>query len=338
MALLRTAVVGTGAIGSLHARIYAEHPLSELVGIVDANPETAQTVAEGLGVPWFTSVSDLMAACDFDAASVSVPEHYRYETAMPLARAGKHLLLEKPLAPTLNEVDRLVTDLRATGVLTMVNFILRFDARYSEAKAAAAAGQLGEINTIFTRRRGSYLGADIYGVWTDLLISTGIHDLDAMAWLADSPVTRVYAETISRRLAPYGHDDAAMVMVRFESGTIGVLETSWVLPTSVPAPLDASLQAVGTGGGVFIDGSNHGLSVVGADRYSMPDLAHWPIVRGRVGGDLAASLDHFICSVRAGVAPQMTLEQARHAHAMVDAAKRSAAVNAPVGLIPPPCG
>ena len=329
-------MVGTGIIGSLHARIYAEHPLSELVGIVDINPETAETVAEPLGVPWFTEVADLLEACDLDAASVSVPEHYRYDTAMPLARAGKHLLLEKPLAPTLAEADRLIADLRTTGVLTMVNFILRFDPRYAEAKAVAASGGLGEIHTIFTRRRGSYLGAEIYGVWTDLLISTGIHDLDAMAWLADSPVVRVYAETISRRLAPYGHDDSAMVMVRFQNGVIGVLETSWVMPNRLPAPLDASLQAVGTGGAVFIDGSNHGLSVMNADAYSEPDLTHWPVILDRVGGDLAASLDHFIRSVREGAAPEMTLDQARNAQAMVDAAKRSAACTAPTQLTPPP--
>lgn len=336
MSSLRTAVVGTGAIGSLHARIYAEHPYSQLVGIVDANPETAAAVAGPLGVPWFTEVSDLLSACDFDAASVSVPEHCRYETAMPLAKAGKHLLLEKPLAPSLAEADRLIADLRETGVLTMVNFILRFDPRYTEAKAAAAGGRLGDLHTIFTRRRGSYLGADIYGVWTDLLISTGIHDLDAMAWLADSPVIRVYAESISRRLAAYGHDDAAMVMVRFENGVIGVLETSWVMPNRLPAPLDACLQAVGTGGAVFIDGSNHGLSVMDAHTFSKPDLTHWPVILDRVGGDLAASLDHFIGSVRAGVAPEMTLEKARHAQAMVDAAKRSAVCHAPVSLTPSP--
>ena len=334
--VLRTAVVGTGAIGSLHARIYAEHPLSELVGIVDSNPETAAAVAGSLGVPWFTEVSDLLSSCEFDAASVAVPEHYRHQTAMPLARAGKHLLLEKPLAPSLAEADRLIADLRETGVLTMVNFILRFDPRYSEARAAAASGRLGDIHTMFTRRRGSYLGADIYGVWTDLLISTGIHDLDAMAWMADAPVTRVYAETISRRLADYGHDDAAMVMVRFDNGAIGVLETSWVMPNRLPAALDACLEVVGTGGAVSIDSSNHGLSVMDADAYSKPDLTHWPIVLGKVGGDLAASLDHFVRSVRAGAAPEVTLEVARHAQAMVDAAKRSAACHAPVELTPPP--
>ena len=332
MSSLRTAVIGVGAIGALHARIYREHPLAELVAVVDANVHTAQTVGGLLGVPYFATVSDLLDGCRFDAASVAVPEHHRYEVAMPLARAGKHLLLEKPLARSLAETDRLVADLAATGVLTMVNFILRFDPRYSEAKAAAASGRLGDLHTIFVRRRGSSLGADVYGPWTDLLISTGIHDLDVMAWLADSSVIRVYAETISRRSARYGHDDAAMVLVRFDNGIIGSLETSWVLPTSIPAPLDASLQVVATDGGVFVDGSNHGLTVIDAERVNLPDLAHWPITRDRVQGDLAASLDHFIRSVRDNVPPEVTLADARLAHAMVDAAKRSARLNQPVAL------
>ena len=334
MRILRSAVIGVGAIGSLHARIYREHPFSELVGIVDANPATAEAVAGEFDVPWFTEVSDLLDACDFDAASVAVPEHHRHATALPLARAGKHLLLEKPLAPSLPETDRLIADIEDSGVLTMVNFILRFDPRYSEAKAAVSSGSMGDVHTIFVRRRGSSLGADVYGVWTDLLISTGIHDLDVMAWLADSAVTRVYAETISKRSAPYGHDDAVMALVRFENGIIGSLETSWVLPTSIPAPLDASLQVVATEGGVFVEGSHHGLTVVESDRMTLPDLTHWPISRDRVQGDLAASLDHFIRSILANTRPDVGLADARLAHALVDAAKRSARLNQPVGLTP----
>ncbi len=331
---LRTAVVGVGAIGSLHARIYHEHPMSELAGVVDADAARAEAIAADFDVPWFTEVSKLIERCDFDAVSVAVPEHHRHNLAVPLARAGKHLLLEKPLAPSLEEADRLIAELEETGVLAMVNFILRFDPRYSEAKAAVASGRMGDVHTVFVRRRGSSLGADVYGVWTDLLISTGIHDLDIMAWLADSPVRRIYAETISKRSAPYGHDDAAMMLVRFENGIIGSLETSWVLPTSIPAPLDASLQVVGTEGGVFVDGSNHGLTVVDADRFTLPDLTHWPISRDRVQGDLAASLDHFIRSILAGTPPEVTLTDARRAHALVDAAKRSARLHQPVALTP----
>ena len=250
MTHLKVAAVGVGTIGSLHARVYAEHPMAELVGVVDSNPATARTVAESLRVPWFVDVSDLLAARDFEAASVAVPEQHRYEVAVPLALAGKHLLLEKPLAPTLAETDRLISEIDRAGVFATVNFILRFDPRYAEAKEAVSSGRLGDVHTIFARRRLSSATAQACGEWTDLLIAAGIHDLDVMVWLAESPVVRVYAETISSRSAPYGHDDAAMVLVRFENGIIGSLETSWVLPPSIPGPLDASLHVVGTAGGV----------------------------------------------------------------------------------------
>ena len=335
MTPLKAAVVGVGMIGSLHARIYAEHPLAQLAGVADTNPAIARAVAERLRVPWFEEVSELLQHCDFEAVSVAVPEHHRYQVALPLARAGKHLMLEKPVAPTLSETDRLIHGIESTGVLATVNFILRFDPRYSEAKEAVSSGRLGDVHTIFTRRRASSATAEAYSAWTDLLIGAGIHDLDVMAWLADSPVSRVYAETISRRSAAYGHDDAAMVLVRFENGIIGSLETSWVLPPSIPGHLDASLQVVGTEGGVFVDGSNHGLVMVDRDRMTLPDLAHWPVTRGRVSGDLAASLDHFIRSVLDNTPPEMTLTKARMAHAIVDAAKRSARLNQPVGITPP---
>ena len=217
----------------------------------------------------------------------------------------------------------------------MVNFILRFDPRYYEARAAVVSGWVRDIQTIFARRRTSIESAHAYGSWTVLLLSTGIHDLDIIAWLAESPVIRVYAETISRRSASYGHDDAAMVLVRVENGIVDSLETSWVLPTSIPAPLDASLQVVASGGGIFVEGSNHGLAVVEADRFTLPDLTHWPITRDRVQGDLAASLDHFIHSVLDDTPPEVTLTDARLAHALVDAAKRSARLNQPVTLTPP---
>lgn len=111
----KVSVVGVGAIGALHVRCFREHPLAELVGVVDINPYRAQTVARARDVPWFTQVSDLLDSCYSDAAPVTVPEHHRSGIAMRLARAGKHLLLENPLAPSLAETDRLVADVEATG-------------------------------------------------------------------------------------------------------------------------------------------------------------------------------------------------------------------------------
>ena len=332
MERLRAAVVGVGMIGRLHARIYHEHPLAELVGVVDVDAERAEEIGREFGVSWYRSVEDLLFEADADVVSVATPEQARYQPAVACAQAGKHLLLEKPLAPNLEEADRLVAAIQETGVLTMVNFILRFDPRYLRAREAIADGSVGELCTVFARRRGTSVGAEVYGPWTDLLISTGIHDLDVMAWLADSPVRRIYAEGISKRSAQWGHDDAVMVLVRFENGVIGSLETSWVLPPSAPSPLDASLEVVGTRGGVFIEGSSHGLALLDEAHYVMPDLAHWPVGQMGVGGDLWSALDHFIGAVLEDRPPVVGLAEARRAQEMVAAAKASMVEQRPISF------
>lgn len=329
---LRAAVIGVGMIGTLHARVYRDDPRTELVAVVDVNEERAREVGTELGVPWYASVSDMLAQEEIDAVTVATPEQHRYDPAVACARAGKHLLLEKPLAPTLPEVDRLILEVEKTGVTTMVNFILRSDPRYVRAKWAMGDGTVGEPCTIFARRRGTSLGAEVYGPWTDLLISTAIHDLDVMVWLNECAVEHVYAESVVKRSAEWGREDAVAAVLRFANGAVGLLETSWVLPPNVPAPLDAALEVVGTGGGVFIEGANHGLAIADSEGYKLPDLANWPAGREGVEGALRASISAFITSVLYGEPPVMSLREARYAQEIVEALKISIRRGAPVKL------
>ena len=332
MKKLRTGVIGTGMIGSLHARAYAEHDLSELTAVADVDPERAQAMGELYGVPWFGSAEELLDGAEVDAVTIAVSEHHRRDPALACARRGVHLLLEKPLAPDLAGAERLCGELRPLGVKIMVNFILRFDPRFMAVKEAAASGRLGTLHYMSARRRGTGLGAEIYGPWTDLLISTGIHDLEAMAWIADAPAERVYAEGVSRRSAEWGHQDAVAVLMRFSGDVIAALETSWVLPTGAPAPLDASLHVIGDGGAAVIEGSNSGLSILDEGGYAHPDLVHWPVDQRGLGGDLAAAVDHFIRSVLTDQDPQVGLDQGLYAHRLVDAADRSLRENRPIHL------
>jgi predicted dehydrogenase len=319
MGRLRAAVIGVGAFGSLHARAYSEHPFTELTAVVDVREARAREVGERLGVSWYTDYEQMLASEEIDLVSVATPEQDRFAPAVACARLGKHLLLEKPLGPTLTDAERLVAAVEATGVTAMVNFILRSDRRYLAAKAAMTDGTVGEPCTIFARRRGTSVGAEYYGPWTNLLISTAIHDVDIMVWLNESPVERVFAEGVVKRCGQWGHEDAVAALLRFANGCVGLLETSWVLPPTVPALLDASLQVVGTAGGVFIDGANHGLAVVSTDRYSHPDLTYWPIGPSGVEGDLRASIDHFVDCVRTGRRPIIGLQEARYAHEIIAA-------------------
>lgn len=330
--LLRAAVIGVGAIGSLHARIYADNPRCELVGVADTDAATAQRVGAELGVAAYDSHEALLAAHDVDAVSIAVPEQHRYEPSMASAGADAALLLEKPLAPDLAGASRLVQGLAAHDRTVMVNFPLRSDPRYLRAQQLASTGELGELCTLFARRRGTAAGAEIYGPWTDLLISTAIHDLDAMSWIAGAPAERVYAEAVVKRCAEWGHADAVVATVRFANGVVAALETSWVLPSTVPDKLSTSFQVVGTGGAVTVEGANHGLAVVTEDGYELPDMAHWPTGRTGIEGALRASVDHFVGCALTGAAPVVGLADAVAAQRIVAAIKRAIAKVEPVDL------
>jgi predicted dehydrogenase len=329
---LRAAVIGVGRIGSLHSSIYANDPRTKLVGVMDASADRANQVASQLGTNAYSDADDLLASEELDIVSIATPESFRLDMTRKCIAAGAHLLLEKPLAPTLDEARELVRIVKESGLKSTVNFILRSDPRYVHAKQGVVNGNVGELCTLFGRRRGTAAGAAMLGEWTDLLISTAIHDLDAMIWMADSKVERVHAEGVMKQCAKWGHHDAVLAVLRFRNGVIGSLETSWVLPSTVPAPLDASLQVVGTGGGVFIDGSNHGLSVVDEQSYRLPDMTHWPTGQTGVFGDLKFSVDRFLRHVIDGEDPPMQLDDALYAEEIVAAVKKSMELGAPVHL------
>lgn len=326
----RAAVIGVGMIGRLHAQIYAEDPRTELVAVVDSDRARAEEVAQTFGARAFASVEAMLANVDAEIVSIATPEQVRAEPAITCARAGKALMLEKPLGPSLAETTALVEALEETGVPVAVNFILRSDPRYLSAWTAMRDGTIGEPCTMYARRRGTALGAEAYGPWTDLLISTAIHDLDQMMWLNGCAVTRVYADSVVKRSAEWGREDAVMVMLRFANGCIGTVETSWVLPPTVPALLDAALHVIGTNGGVIVEGSNHGVQVISQERYSHPDLAHWPVGRDGAGGSLRANIAAFIGAVISGGAPVASLRDALAVESVIAAAKRSISTGSPV--------
>lgn len=332
---LRAAVVGVGNIGSLHALYYHQDARTQLVGVVDADAARAEEVALRMGTRAFPDVQTLLAETEPQVASVATPEQHRTAPALTLARAGTHLLLEKPLAPTMEEATAQVHDLRATGVTLMVNFTLRSDARYLAVREAAHSGRLGTVRSISARRVGTARGAEILGPWTDLLISTAIHDLDVAGWIIDAPVVRVHAEAIAGRSVEWGHEDAIVMTLRFADGTIGLMETSWVLPNTVPDLLSVGLRVVGTGGRAVIEGSNAGLTIADEEGYSHPDLINWPVGRSGLEGSLAASIGHFLASVLDGTPPVMSPEEALRAQAVVMAARRSIATGMPTDVKEP---
>lgn len=213
-------VIGTGALGRHHARLYNACPQAELVGVFDASRASAEEVAAQTGTRAFGSVAELAAACS--GLSVAVPSCLHHRIALPLLQAGKHLLVEKPLAATVAEGRELVETAVAAGVVLAVGHVERF------SPALAAVDALpGPVQYLCARRCMPYpparpgtcpRGCDV-SIAHDLMV----HDADlCLALMGDEPVhVSAMAQTVFG-----GHEDYVSARLTFADGRMADLTAS----------------------------------------------------------------------------------------------------------------
>lgn len=330
---VNTAVIGLGMFGALHAQIYAESPLAELKAVMSRSPERAREIGERFGARWYTDWREMLAReRDVQAVSIANRDAEHKEPAIACAEAGKDILLEKPMAPTLEEADEIIVAVEQAGVRMMVNFILHFEPTYVAAYERIQAGEIGEVLTMFARRNGTMLGAQHYGQWSDILISTGIHELEAMTWYADSKVKRVYGESVKCLSPELQGDDAYMALLRFEGGAIGSLESSWIRPAADPARLSSRFDIIGTKGCMYIENVNKNLFICTEEQCYYPDVTYWPVLRSQAAGTLRVSMTHFLTCLLEDREPDVGAKDGRLAMQLVLAVQESCRIGAPVEI------
>ena len=150
----KIAVIGVGVMGSNHARIYQSLPEAELVAVVDSDLTRARTVAEKHSVPYYDSVQALLSKNRIDAASVAVPTSLHAIVAEELLSAGVHVLVEKPLAMTVDECQKLCALSERLGAIVMVGHVERFNPAVRKLRELIREGKFGDITSIITRRVG----------------------------------------------------------------------------------------------------------------------------------------------------------------------------------------
>jgi UDP-N-acetylglucosamine 3-dehydrogenase len=225
---IRTAVVGVGAMGRHHARLYHDLPGSKLVAVADADTATAEAVAHRHGVRFYADCRAMLDAEDVEAVSICVPTTLHREVALEAIQRGLHVLIEKPIAESVEEGGVIVDRAYAQGVTCMVGHVERFNPAVVELKRRLDEGELGHIFEIVARRKGPFpVRVRDVGVVIDL----AAHDLDIMWYLTGAEVTRVYAETARR--VHESREDMLSGLLRFSDGTVGVLDINWLTPTKI---------------------------------------------------------------------------------------------------------
>jgi predicted dehydrogenase len=221
---LRVAVIGAGAMGSNHVRVYSEFPGTELVAIADANEAALSKV----GARLYQDYRRLLAEEQIDAVSIAVPARLHYEVAMACIERGIATLIEKPIAASVSEAEELQHASELKNVVLMVGHIERFNPAVVELKRRLDEGQVGRVHKVSVRRVGPFFARERdVGVVHDL----ATHDIDVLRFLLGSDVERVAAETLCG--VRTAHEDLLAGVLTFAGGTIASIEANWLDPVKV---------------------------------------------------------------------------------------------------------
>jgi UDP-N-acetylglucosamine 3-dehydrogenase len=224
----RVAVIGVGAMGRNHVRVYSEMPDVEIVAVVDAAEATAGAVAQRFGTRAYCDYVRMLEEQRPDAVTIAVPTIDHLAVGLAAIQRGVHLLIEKPIAFSVADGQQLIDAARAAGVCLTIGHIERFNPAIIELKRRLAAGELGRIFQIDAHRQGPFPSRirDV-GVVIDL----AVHDLDVMRYISGSEVVRVYAETERRIHSQY--EDLLTGLVRLDNGIVGTLAVNWLTPSKI---------------------------------------------------------------------------------------------------------
>jgi len=321
MTTLNVAVVGLGAIGREHCDIYRGLDGVTLAAVVDPVATSAQVAARWPGVELKASLDEVLADDRIEAISLCTPDHVHADDAMTIMKAGRHLLLEKPIATAPDQARTLAMTAEDCPGVVMPGHTLRFEPRYHHAHQVMSSGDIGDVVHGYLRRNNKSSVAARAAGRVSVAFFLGIHDIDALQWIAGSNVVDVQARETQIRDASGKQAAAIMATLGLGSGALVQLEAAWALPETNPTELDARFRLVGTSGEISVDSYDSGIRVT-TDQFALPMPAGAPLY-GQPQGALREELASFVRSCVEAAPLPITMREAAQAVMVVDAIETS---------------
>ncbi|MGD0018893.1 MAG: Gfo/Idh/MocA family oxidoreductase [Candidatus Limnocylindrales bacterium] len=327
---LRLGLAGLGSMGRNHLRVISSHPETVLAAVADPTAEVLTAAVDQTGARGFADPLEMIAGADLDGVVVAAPTTNHLALALAAIERGLPVLVEKPLAATVDDAIAIVTAARKRGVRVQVGHVERYNPAVLEMGRLLRAGWLSTIYAITSRRAGPFPARirDV-GVTVDL----GTHDVDMLSWIAGERPIRVYAETAQRIHA--SHEDLTFGLMHFPSGATGFLDVDWLTPAK-----RRSLTVVGEEGMFELDYLTQKLTftrsnverpqlIAGYATTFTGDVAEIPVVSVE---PLRAQLDEFVRVLRTGDRPYVPGEDGLWAVGIANALLTAAAERRPIDL------
>lgn len=290
--MLRVGVIGAGVMGTNHGRVLAGFPGIELIGIVDPCEEHRERAKTLIGCPTFADVPGLLAA-GVDAVVIAAPTHLHHAVSLECIAAGVNVLVEKPIASTVEEGKEIVAAAARAGVVLMVGHVERFNPAVATVKRAIENEQILSIG--ITRVGPFPPRMSNVGVVIDL----AVHDIDLIRWFTDSDIVDVQPQLAS---AVAEREDIALLQFRTASGVLAHINTNWLTPFKARSVTVATRDKYVTGDLLTRQVSE----CFGFQPDGTYSVRHLPVSQDE---PLRAELNAFLDAVRSGKSPAVTGEE-----------------------------
>ncbi len=352
---IRAGIVGCGKVGHYHARAYRAASGCELAACVSRSPERAEEFGRAYGIPWFTSVREMVEKTGVEAVSIATPHPQHAAPAVEAARAGAHILVEKPLAASLRDCDAILSAVRAAGVTAGVVSQRRFYPQAARVKQAIEDEKLGKpilgTVTMLGWRDMAYYASDPWrGTWAGegggVLVNQAPHQLDLLLWYMGE-VAELYGLWDTLNHPGLEVDDTAVAAIRFRSGALGTVVVSNSQNPAlygnvhIHGSSGASVGVQTDGGAMFVAGMSGITEPPFNDLWTIPGEEHLKAVWRNEEDALFSAPDavdrffrlqimDFLGAIREGRAPLVTLEDGRRTAELFTAIYRSSRNRAPI--------
>lgn len=276
--MLKFSIVGCGRIAKRHAELLGNKQIANasLVAVCDTDESKARRYGEQFNVPWFTDMHEMLRSVATDVLVVLTPSGLHADHVRQLAPYKKHIIVEKPMALTLDDADSMIETCDQHGIKLFVVKQNRFNVPVQKLRLALEQGRFGKLvlGTVRVRwcRPQSYYDMDAWrGTWAldgGVLTNQASHHIDLLEWMMGD-VESVFAKSTTA-LVRIETEDTAVATVKFKNGALGIIEAT---TASRPSDLEGSISVMGEGGAVVING------------FAVNKMHTWKFVEGQAGDE-----------------------------------------------------
>lgn len=332
-------LIGCGIWGSLHAQTYSRSPFTELVTTCDQDGDRAEQFSQKYGSGNYTSdYQEILTNPEISAVSIATPDHTHTRIVLDALNAGKHVLVEKPLATTVQECKDILKARDVSGTILMVDFHNHWNIPFLQVKEMVDSGELGDLQMINVRLNDTIYVPTKMLNWASSSSPAhflGSHVIDLIRWISGSEILRVYSVSRKEVLRKKGINtpDFYQSILELSNGATAYVENCWIVAENAPNIFEFKGDFIGSKGSTFVNVSHHRM----IEKYTEKEAGFSDVMGvvdryGKALGFCTASIEHFIDCIAHNKQPIVTGEDGLIATQVVQAMEESANTGLPVDL------